>query len=287
MHRVNRHLTSNLNRHGHQRDCSSLSPSMVVRSGWVTIVIAHFHGSLLTTSSGLPFHTWLTRLIAIDSVPLPLNAIIASMLFVLILALPIFGGDQALNSIVGLLNGAVGLTYVLSISCVLWRRTLGEPLPPARWSLGKLGIPLNIIAILYQSFATIVSFFPLFAEVTPANFNWYVSMRDLYRCVSDQFYLQGNCHVCAGDRHRSLELLHHWKEDLRRTCRHHHQRRIDWGNVSEVCVDKKDRSWIPRRCRRSHTKSVQTNPSSCYARNAKYNDRTSQPGASYIGLLLN
>lgn len=129
---------------------------------------------LLTTHSGLPFPTWFTRLVVVDSVPLPLNAILASMLFVLVLALLVLGGDQAFNSIVGLLNGAVGLTYVLSIGCVLWRRTFGEPLPSARWSLGKLGIPLNIIAVLYQSFATIISFFPLFAEVTPANFNWYV-----------------------------------------------------------------------------------------------------------------
>lgn len=260
---------------------------MVVRSGWVIMAIERLDGSLLTVNSGLPFHTLLTRLVAVDSVPLPLNAFIASMLFVLILALLILGGDQAFNSSVGLLNGAVGLTYVLSISCVLWRRTLGEPLPPARWSLGKLGIPLNIIAILYQSFATIISFFPLFAQVTPANFNWYVSMQDPCRSVSDQFYLQGNCHVCAGGRHRSLELLHHWKEDLCRTCRRHHQRRIDWGNVSEVCVDKKDRSWIPRRCRRSHTKRVQTILTFCYARNARFNDRMSQHEVLYIGLLLN
>jgi hypothetical protein len=51
--------------------------------------------------------------------------------------------------------------------------------------------------------------------------------------------------------------------------------------VLEVCVDKKDRSWIPRRCRRSHTKSVQMIPSSCYARNAAYNERTSQSRALY------
>lgn len=258
---------------------------MVVRSGWVIMATERLDGSLLTVDSGLPFHSLLTRLVSVDSVPLPLNAFIASMLFVLILALLILGGDQAFNSSVGLLNGAVGLTYVLSISCVLWRRTLGEPLPPARWSLGKLGIPLNIIAILYQSFATIISFFPLFAEVTPANFNWYVLMQDLCRCMSDQFYLQGNCHVCAGSRHRSLELLHYWKKDLRGTCRLHHQRCIGGRSGSEVCVDKKDRSLIPRRCRRSHTKSVQTIPSSCYARNARFNDRTSQHKTLCIGLL--
>jgi len=174
MSRKNIHLTSNPNRHGYQCDGSCLSPGVVVRSRWVIAVKVSFFDHLLTIRSGLPFPTWFTKLVVVDSVPLPLNAIIASMLFVLILALLVLGGDQAFNSIVGLLNGAVGLTYVLSIGCVLWRRTFGEPLPPARWSLGKLGIPLNIVAVLYQSFATIISFFPLFAEVTAANFNWYV-----------------------------------------------------------------------------------------------------------------
>ena len=158
------------------------------------------------------------------------------MLFVLVLALLALGGDQAFNSIVGLLNGAVGLTYVLSIGCVLWRRTLGEPLPPARWSLGKLGIPLNIIALLYQSFATIISFFPLFAEVTAANFNWYVFTQDVRQCISNKFYLQGNCHVRVCDRHRSLKLLHHWKEDLCGACRGYHQRRIEGRELSNLIV---------------------------------------------------
>jgi amino acid transporter len=203
---------------------------VVVRSGWVNVAHVTFFDYLLTSRSGLPFPTWFTKLVVVDSVPLPLNAILASMLFVLILALLVLGGDQAFNSIVGLLNGAVGLTYVLSIGCVLWRRTFGEPLPPARWSLGKFGIPLNIIAVLYQSFATIISFFPLFAEVTAANFNWYVSIQeDLFRRVSDKFCLQGNCHVRVSDRHRSFELLHYRKEDLCGTCRHHYQRCIDVG----------------------------------------------------------
>ena len=58
------------------------------------------------------------------------------------------------------------MTYVVSIGCVLWRRLFGEPLPPARWSLGKFGVPTNIIALLYQSFSTVISFFPLFNHPT-------------------------------------------------------------------------------------------------------------------------
>ena len=76
------------------------------------------------------------------------------------------GGSEAFNSIIGLMTGAVGMTYAISIGCVLWRRLFGDPLPPARWSLGKLGVPINVVALLYQAFATVISFFPLFNHPT-------------------------------------------------------------------------------------------------------------------------
>jgi choline transport protein len=41
----------------------------------------------------------------------------------------------------------------------------GEPLPPAKWSLGRWGVPVNVVALLFELFSTVISFFPLFAEV--------------------------------------------------------------------------------------------------------------------------
>jgi hypothetical protein len=70
------------------------------------------------------------------------------------------------------MTGAVGLTYALSIGCVLWRRLYGKPLPPARWSLGRWAVPVNIIAVLYELFSTVISFFPLFAKVDAKGMNW-------------------------------------------------------------------------------------------------------------------
>ena len=67
----------------------------------------------------------------------------ACMGILIILALLNLGGSEVFNSIIGLMNGAVGSTYALSIGCVLWRRLFGEPLPHARWSLGRWGVPIK------------------------------------------------------------------------------------------------------------------------------------------------
>jgi choline transport protein len=111
----------------------------------------------------------------VDGAPLPVNSIMASLCICVIIALLNLVGDRVFNSIIGLLTGALGLTYALSIGCVLWRRCFGAPLPPARWSLGRWGIPCNIIALLYSIMSTLISFFPIFYGTGPSDMNWLVS----------------------------------------------------------------------------------------------------------------
>ncbi|KAM0715137.1 hypothetical protein Q7P37_009602 [Cladosporium fusiforme] len=125
---------------------------------------------------GLPFPRWFTALKAVKATPIPLNAMITSMIILIIVALLNFGGSEVFNSIIGLMTGAVGLTYAISIACVLWRRLYGEPLPPARWSLGRWAVPINSVALVYELFSTVISFFPLFAKVDAKMMNWGVAM---------------------------------------------------------------------------------------------------------------
>lgn len=125
---------------------------------------------------GLPFPTWFTTLRTINSTPLPINAMVTSLVILVVVALLNFGGTQVFNSIMGLMTGAVGLTYALSTGCVLWRRVCGPPLPPARWSLGRWGVAINVVAFVYEVFSTIISFFPLVAKVDAKQMNWGIAM---------------------------------------------------------------------------------------------------------------
>ena len=56
--------------------------------------------------------------------------------------------------------------------CVTYRRLYNLPLPKCRWSLGRAGLPVNIVALVYSCWCFIWSFFPNAYDVTPVNFNW-------------------------------------------------------------------------------------------------------------------
>jgi hypothetical protein len=61
---------------------------------------------------------------------------------------------------------------MLSIGCVLWRRLGSEPLPPARWSLGRWGVPINVFALGYSAFVIVFCCMPSKLPVTTDNANW-------------------------------------------------------------------------------------------------------------------
>lgn len=63
-------------------------------------------------------------------------------------------------------------TYMLSIGCVLLRRLRGQDLPPARWSLGRLGLPINALAVAYSAFVVVMSCFPEYTNPDPIDANW-------------------------------------------------------------------------------------------------------------------
>ena len=61
---------------------------------------------------------------------------------------------------------------MLSIGCVLLKRIQHQELPPARWSLGKYGLPINAFAVAYCAFVIIFSCFPTSVPTTMGDANW-------------------------------------------------------------------------------------------------------------------
>ena len=52
------------------------------------------------------------------------------------------------------------------------KKIVGESLPPARWSLGRWGIPINAIAIAYSLLTLVLSCFPVSLPMNAGNANW-------------------------------------------------------------------------------------------------------------------
>ncbi|KAK2630179.1 hypothetical protein QTJ16_000999 [Diplocarpon rosae] len=109
---------------------------------------------------GFPFSRWISRVVYLTSITAG------------ILCLINLGSTFAFNIIVSLTLLALLSTYMISIGCVLRKRLLHEPLPPARWSLGRFGIPINAFAFVYSGFVMVFACFPAELPVGPSSANW-------------------------------------------------------------------------------------------------------------------
>ncbi len=120
---------------------------------------------------GLPFSAWISKVDPKRNIPT--NACIVTSVISICLALIYIGSPVAFYAITSLLTVALLQCYCFSIGCLLWRRIRHpETLPPAQFSLGKFGIPVNAAAVSYALWAFFWSFWPQVYPVTAAGFNW-------------------------------------------------------------------------------------------------------------------
>ena len=63
-------------------------------------------------------------------------------------------------------------SYLVVIGCLIHRRMFGAPLPPRRWSLGRFGLAINIIAVCFIIPLWFFAFWPTAVPVTPESMNW-------------------------------------------------------------------------------------------------------------------
>lgn len=63
------------------------------------------------------------------------------------------GSKVAFEAMLSLATVALMASYLMSIGCALLKRLRGEDLPAARWSLGRYGMAVNIVALMYTSWS--------------------------------------------------------------------------------------------------------------------------------------
>ncbi|EAU36667.1 predicted protein [Aspergillus terreus NIH2624] len=119
---------------------------------------------------GLPFSNFLSKVNPTFTVPL--NALCVSLVIVSLLSLINIGSSVAFNAIMSLGTAALLSSYIISITCVRIRRWRKQPLPPARWSMGRFTPFVDTVSILVLIVVWVFSFFPLTAHVNPTNMNW-------------------------------------------------------------------------------------------------------------------
>ncbi|CRJ92711.1 hypothetical protein BN1723_008524 [Verticillium longisporum] len=85
-----------------------------------------------------------------------------------------FARDKGLpfSGFIGHMDNKWKIPFNSVIGCVLLKRIKHEPLPQARWSLGRYGLAINGFAFLYSGFIIVFCCFPLSLPVGVADANW-------------------------------------------------------------------------------------------------------------------
>ena len=123
---------------------------------------------------GLPFGAWIAKVDAAGTCPV--NSIFVVWGFVVLITLISLGSVIAFDAITSLQILALIFTYLVSLSCLIWRRLFGSPLPRSPWTLGRFALPINTLGWCYCIYLIIFLPWPVEVPVTVTNFNWALVM---------------------------------------------------------------------------------------------------------------
>ncbi|KAK4229729.1 GABA permease-like protein [Podospora fimiseda] len=151
-------------------------PTILIFAGTLSFALSTSRQTwAFARDKGLPFSSWLSK---VDSrLHTPKNSITLTCGITILLSLINIGSDVAFNAIISLNLVSLMLTYIVSISAVLYKRvtdtttTFSSP-----WSLGKYGKWVNVMGIMYSVHAFFWCFWPEGPDVTLQTFNWAVVM---------------------------------------------------------------------------------------------------------------
>ncbi|KAK5075826.1 hypothetical protein LTR70_009917 [Exophiala xenobiotica] len=145
---------------------------------------------------GLPGSPWLSRVSPGWNIPLP--AVIVSITITSLISLINLGSSVALAAITSLGALAVLVSYFLTIGCVLHRRIVGPALPMRRWSLGKLGLAINVAALCFLTPLIFFLTWPMVTPVVASTMNWSSIMLVGTLIIAMVFYVFKGRHEYTG-----------------------------------------------------------------------------------------
>ncbi|KAK5166663.1 uncharacterized protein LTR77_008207 [Saxophila tyrrhenica] len=117
----------------------------------------------------LPYSEWLAR---VHTDGIPRNAVVVTMVVAALLSLIVIGSTVAFNIILSISTAGAYACYICILSTIIYRRFDGNDFPPTRYSLGRMGLPINIAALVYLIVAFIFIFFPYKPNPKPDEMNW-------------------------------------------------------------------------------------------------------------------
>lgn len=145
----------------------------------VALTIAAHHAIMACASrqlfafardKGVPYHGWVSH--TSPHFDVPVNAVIATFVAACLLYCISLGSSIAFDIIASV--GLVSFTssYLASIACIAWRRMKRLPLPETEFSMGRWGLPVNLLSLAFLSILFVMLFFPPSPSPPPSAMNW-------------------------------------------------------------------------------------------------------------------
>ncbi|KAK2732677.1 hypothetical protein FQN55_003956 [Onygenales sp. PD_40] len=155
----------------------SLSAATALICGLVIISFAVNLASIASTSrltwawsrdGALP--KWFSYIDQKHSVPV--RAVWLPIAIVMVLSCLNIASTTAFGAFVALTSIGLFASYIIAISCMLHARFYRNRLKFGEWTMGRLGLPVNIFALLYTLYLTVFLPFPQLLPVEADNMNY-------------------------------------------------------------------------------------------------------------------
>ncbi|EAT80001.1 hypothetical protein HBH56_076530 [Parastagonospora nodorum] len=120
--------------------------------------------------NGVPFSKAFSKVS--PTLEVPVNSVYVTLLFVGAISFINIGSSVAFMQVISLGVASMLTSYLITISCVMLKRIRGEPLLPSKFDLGRMGLLINIAAVVFLLFLWIFTFFPVGPKPTVVDMNW-------------------------------------------------------------------------------------------------------------------
>ena len=118
---------------------------------------------------GLPFSGYLSY---VGKSALPLRSVFFCAALTAAICLINIGSTVAFNAIVSITLAGLFISYMIPIVLLILKRVRGEHVRMGPWTMGRLGLPVNIISVCFLTISVFFSFFPPAVPVTLVTMNW-------------------------------------------------------------------------------------------------------------------
>lgn len=103
---------------------------------------------------------------------IPVRSVWLPIFIVMLLTLLNLAGYIAFSVIIALSTFGLYQSYGIAIGCMLHARLMGRHQQSTDWSLGRMGVPINIFALLYSVYMSVWLVCPAYLPVNGNNMNY-------------------------------------------------------------------------------------------------------------------